>query len=556
MQPHAAERRHLERHISFARPIFVLMALLDVLVVSPARPGMAVIIFLGTYGAFAAYVAVLEFLYRWGGKEVPLAVDLAVLFLFLLLTPSSVAFWYLFLFVAFAAGTRWGIRPAVVLSGAATLALIVRTSLDSPQHLREMISWVAFSAGTFAAGVGLAFLGARQRRHAAETEYLAQLSGALEVERGLAETLRRLLEELATHFECERALLVFHDRELSRLFIWKVRRGENVRITPENVPVARADSFFLDAPDASFVWNSLDGEGEGFGWDRHTGDRLVQLPRLPGPARQELEARSLMTAALEFDGRPDARLLLLNGKSPFTPFELRWLERIVRHLSPPLENLVRLRYLRARTIEAERNRVSHDLHDGVLQTLLGLDIQLEVMRRKHGETAVELMPDLAKVQQVLRREGQELRRMVNDLRPQRVGSADLNDLMRGFGERFRAESAIPLELLAEPIGPEVSDRICRELFQIYREALHNIKKHARATHVVVKLWQDEAKVCLMVDDNGQGFSFAGRFTSDELDRLRLGPISIKERARSVGGVLTVESHPGHGARITVEVPLN
>jgi signal transduction histidine kinase len=102
---------------------------------------------------------------------------------------------------------------------------------------------------------------------------------------------------------------------------------------------------------------------------------------------------------------------------------------------------------------------------------------------------------------------------------------------------------------------QVPDRICRELFQIYREALHNIKKHARATHVVVKLWQNDSQVVLVVDDNGDGFSFAGRFTGDELDRLRLGPISIKERTRSVGGVLTVESSPGHGARLTVEVPL-
>jgi signal transduction histidine kinase len=58
-----------------------------------------------------------------------------------------------------------------------------------------------------------------------------------------------------------------------------------------------------------------------------------------------------------------------------------------------------------------------------------------------------------------------------------------------------------------------------------------------------------------VDDNGDGFIFSGQFTGDELDRLRLGPISIKERARSVGGVLTVESTPGHGARLTIAIPL-
>jgi signal transduction histidine kinase len=73
---------------------------------------------------------------------------------------------------------------------------------------------------------------------------------------------------------------------------------------------------------------------------------------------------------------------------------------------------------------------------------------------------------------------------------------------------------------------------------------------------VVKVWQDETRVFLLVDDNGQGFSFAGRFSGDELDRLRLGPISIKERTRSIGGVLNIESNPGHGSRLTVEIPFN
>jgi signal transduction histidine kinase len=114
---------------------------------------------------------------------------------------------------------------------------------------------------------------------------------------------------------------------------------------------------------------------------------------------------------------------------------------------------------------------------------------------------------------------------------------------------------LQVDLLVNSEDLQAPDRVCRELFQIYREALNNIKKHARATHVVVKLTQSETSISLVVDDNGEGFSFAGRFSGDELDRLRLGPISIKERTRTVGGLLTVESSPGHGARLIVEIPL-
>jgi len=225
-------------------------------------------------------------------------------------------------------------------------------------------------------------------------------------------------------------------------------------------------------------------------------------------------------------------------------------------LGLPLENIFLMRNLRARAIESERSRISRDLHDGILQTLLSVEIQLDVLRRKYPQSPDQAASGLAALQQTVRNEAAELRRMVTDLRPSRVQSADMIDLMRGFAERFRNESNIQLELLVNSEDLQAPDRVCRELFQIYREALNNIKKHARASHVVVKLNQSDSRITLVVDDDGEGFSFAGRFSGDELDRLRLGPISIKEHARSVGGVLTVESSPGHGARLTVEVPLN
>ncbi|MGB8654051.1 MAG: sensor histidine kinase [Candidatus Acidiferrales bacterium] len=229
---------------------------------------------------------------------------------------------------------------------------------------------------------------------------------------------------------------------------------------------------------------------------------------------------------------------------------------MVRHVGPPLENVFLLRHLRARAVESERSRISRDLHDGILQTLLSLNIQLGVLRAKLPGKAEQVGDELAGLQKTVREESEELRLFVTDLRPLRVESADMRELMLGFAERYRNESGLALDLFIEDRHLRLPDRICRDLFQIYREALNNVKKHAKASHVVVKLGQDEAKVSLVVDDNGSGFSFSGRYSSEQLDRLRLGPISIKERTRSVGGTLTVESNPGHGARLTIEIPLS
>jgi signal transduction histidine kinase len=555
MQAHAAERRYLERQIAYARPIFLLLGLVDLLVRPDAQRGAHAVEFLGVYLAASLAVVFLDVFRGANPWQWPLEVDILALGIFLILSASVIAFWFPFLFVALAAGIRWGLRPSIVLVGAASIALLARAVWAGPVGSHQAIPWLALGAGTFAAGVGMAFLGDRNRGQVAEHEFLARLASHLHVERGVAESLRRVLDELGRTFECDLAFLVFRDSEIERIFLWTVRVGEQGRIVPDSLPLNRGEGFLLDEPDASLAWTSLDGAGKGFGWDRRTGHRLEDLPRMPATVVKELTARNFLSVTFDFNNLPAGRILLANARRRIVPADLRSLERIIRHLAPPLENLFLLRHMRARAIEAERSRISRDLHDGILQTLLSVDIQLNVIRKKLPQAPDQVGEPLESLHHTVRSETAELRQLVTDMRPLGVQSADLVDLMRGFAERFRNESGMGLDLLIDAAELQLPDRVCRELFQIYRESLYNVKKHAQATHVVVKLWQNDSRVVLVVDDNGEGFSFAGKFTGDELDRLRLGPISVKERSRSVGGILTVESTPGHGSRLTVEVPL-
>ena len=533
----------------------MILALGDLLE-QPQNRGPHAISFVLGYLGIALILLLMQYLPRVSEWRVPLGADLTALAVFLLLTHDPAAFWFLYLFVALAAGIRWGLERSIVLAGAVTLAVLLHTAFQGGFVWVRVFSWMALVAGTFTAGTGLAFLGDQNRRHAAEHEFLTRLTSMLKAERGIGESLRLVLDDLRSAFHCEKAILVFRDAEVERLFVWTVVAGESGRITPESLPLARADGFLLDRPEVSIGLNEMEGAGRGFCWNRHDGRRLSELPRLPAESRRTLGVHSMLGVTIDFAGQPVGRLIVGNGQRRFLAEDLHWFERIVRHLSPQMESLFFLRHLRSRAIEGERSRISRDIHDGILQTLLSVVIQLDVLRRKLPQSPDQVAKDLGTLQQTVRSETQELRRMVTDLRPIGVQSADLTDLMTGFAERFREEAGLAVDLLVDGVALQAPDRICRELFQIYREGLHNVKKHARATHVVVKLWQNESLVFLEIDDNGGGFSFAGRFTGDELDRLRLGPISIKERTRSMGGVLTVESAPGHGARVTVEIPVD
>src|SRR5713226_181895 len=172
MQPNAAESRYLQRQIAYARPIFLVLAVVDLLELKHV-----------------------------GGDDLP--------FVFLFISPSEVAIWFPYLFVAFAAGIRWGLHRAIVLAGAVSLALVVRVAIHGVVHWLAVISWTALAVGTFAGGVGLAFLGERSRRHSSENDFLASISSLLQVDQGMAESLRLMLDELARHFDCQEAYLAF-----------------------------------------------------------------------------------------------------------------------------------------------------------------------------------------------------------------------------------------------------------------------------------------------------------------------------------------------------------
>jgi signal transduction histidine kinase len=565
-------RLYLERQVTLARVILVALSLVVLLETTAASLRSAPIVFLCAYLVLAMGSALGEILHSEVNFRIPLLADSIVLAAFLYFTPSVSAFWFLFLFTVFALATRGKTRAMLILVGLATSGVILRLALTEAFRWRGIWHWLAIGLGTVVSGLGMGFLGAREREHLLRQQFLEKITGLLHFDRGLAESIRQALGELASEFNCDQACLAVRDDELERLFVWKIRPSDRDTGGPETLPLSRSDTFLIDTLEVSMSWEFKNGSGEGFGWDRRSGEQFRIVPPPPASTREEFGARGLLAATIEAGGRPAGRVLLIqsdkahapsngNGSSSglrrrFSRGDLRRLEQIVRHLGPPLENIFLLRNLRARAVESERSRISRDLHDGILQTLLSLKIQLDVLRKKLPQTPEKASAELANLQKTVQLESEELRRMVTEMRPLRVESADMRELMVGFAERFRNEHGLAVDLFIEDHNLRLPDRLCRELFQIYREALHNIKKHANASHVVVKLGQDETKVFLVVDDNGLGFSFSGLYTSEELDRLRLGPISIKERTRSVGGTLTLESNPGHGARLTIEFPLN
>jgi len=166
----------------------------------------------------------------------------------------------------------------------------------------RVVSWLGLTTGTFAGGAGLAFLGDRNRHFALQIEFFSRISATMQVDQGLAESLRLFLEELANTFSAEEALLLYRDTDLERIFLWRLKAVKVSAGSGEHA-LSRTDGFLLDDMDATICWNSLSRPGSGFGWDRRDGRTIKNLPRLPGPAQQELKVASFATVAFEQGGK-------------------------------------------------------------------------------------------------------------------------------------------------------------------------------------------------------------------------------------------------------------
>jgi signal transduction histidine kinase len=200
-------------------------------------------------------------------------------------------------------------------------------------------------------------------------------------------------------------------------------------------------------------------------------------------------------------------------------------------------------------VQQERGRVASDLHDTVAQTLYGISLSaarvlalLERSETAQVQTVVEELLHLANDGQT------ELRTLLHDLRsdqplPLQGGlTGTLASLATGI--ESRTGSQVRLSIADEP---DLANTAKATLIRIAREALHNIAKHARATHVDMVLEVGPTEVTLHITDNGRGFDLA------ESHPGHFGLHMMREHAMAIGGALDLVSAPGRGTQVRIRV---
>jgi signal transduction histidine kinase len=209
----------------------------------------------------------------------------------------------------------------------------------------------------------------------------------------------------------------------------------------------------------------------------------------------------------------------------------------------------------AKAREDEAQRIAADFHDGPLQSFISLQMRLEIVRKLLERDVNAGMEDLVQLQALAQQQIRDLRAFLHSMRPVNVESGNMIAAARRAAESFQKETGIPVTFMGANSTVGLPQEMTLEVLQMIREALHNVQKHAAATRVAISMEKTQRGLEISIDDNGHGFPFAGSYSLEELELLRLGPESLKRRARSLNAELMLESRPGRGAGLKFRVPL-
>lgn len=196
---------------------------------------------------------------------------------------------------------------------------------------------------------------------------------------------------------------------------------------------------------------------------------------------------------------------------------------------------------------AERARLSRDLHDTIAQRLFSLSMSSQRLPELIERDALEGAKQARRLAALAEQTLLDLRALLVDLRPSSVIQRGLADALQTLCDEWQAMHNIPVECSLLLSGQRIPSSLEDVLYRVTQEALSNVARHAAASRVMVSILEGHQQIVLSVTDNGKGFD-----ATQTGGNGHFGLMSIRERARAIGGQVLIESEPG---RSTLQLTL-
>jgi signal transduction histidine kinase len=545
-----------DRTIAVSRVMLAASSLLAVWL-DPNVPAQYVALAFTLHQIYVGYSIVLA-LIMWsrpiGGRRLPMlthVVDISVFSLeYLALGPSSPFFIY-FIFALFCAALRWDWRgtlatTVVVLTSYLIIAALVGTLGSTPEQRRftVRIVYLAMIGGL------LVYLGQHETRLRAEIERLGRWPPLATLDPKTA--LGRVLAHAAHIVAAEHVTTVWEveDEPWVHVVSWSSDALQMDKRGPEDflplVPEALSNAAFLCA-------TTLDDQAVVFTETSGVTSEWTGLP-IGAPLFAYITGQGLTSAPFHTD-RVSGRVFLSGLRNADS--ELLSLTRVVaREVGASLDQLEMSEQLREIAAREQRIRLARDLHDGVLQSLTGMRFELQGIATESLADAPSVRARLLALERALAIEQRELRLFIDELKPSPVTPAEnvMMTRLQELRERIALEWKVPVTVRLNPPAVRLSDSLEQAVPLMAHEAIVNALKYARPSRISIDIHEADGLLRMAVSDDGCGFPFRGRYEHATLVKLDIGPVSLRERAMSLGGQMTIDSTET-GSRVEIALPV-
>jgi signal transduction histidine kinase len=206
--------------------------------------------------------------------------------------------------------------------------------------------------------------------------------------------------------------------------------------------------------------------------------------------------------------------------------------------------------------EDARKKLARDLHDGPTQTIAAIAMRLNYIRLLVNENPGDAIYELSQLEELARRTTKEIRQLLFAFRPLILESQGLIAALDQVQQKVNETDPIPIHMETESDAEDLlSEEAQGAIFYIMWEAVTNVRKHANADNIWIRLYQKGMNVIAEVEDDGEGFDVAAT-DSSYASRGSLGMINVRERATLVGGKTVIRSSPGNGTTVRVTIPVD
>lgn len=564
MPAHAFPTAHLksERTIALARVVLALAALFAVWL-DPAEPIRYHRVVYAAHGVYVSFAVLMLALAVWVPRSgrillLPHAVDIVAFSVFQYLTQGATSpFFVYFLFSVFCAAIRWGWRGSLLTGALVMIAYLgIAQSISRVEAGSLPLTFIVVRIAYLGIATWLlVYLGQHEARLRSELERLARwpmaLSGPPQ------EAVKSVLEYSARLMNATQVVAVWETAEEPTI--------SEASWSPATFALRQCPpDYQVLLPDAACELRNATFMATG---DVHTADSVTLagpgatmshrsgLPVIPGLI-DRLHGSGLASAPFRTN-HLSGRIFFVGLGAPNAE-ALALTQVVAREVAASLDQILAARQQQELATREERVRVARDLHDGVLQGLTGVRLELSALARSSARETPAVHERLSLLERAIAMEQRELRLFIEGLEPRRRGTVGQTRTMASrldsLRERIALEWKAPVTIRVADALPVLPAPVEEALPLMVHEAAVNALKHGQSSRVSVDVRADEGALRVVVSDDGCGFSFRGRQEHADLARSAEAPRSLLNRVAELGGRMAIDSSPT-GSRVEMVLSL-